>query len=372
MFLDNSYAIIYIMEPTDRSNVGNSLGGQNLPPVNTAPQPMPTAQPVQQPGYDPIFSPTGRADVQSVPTTPTIISGPATPAPDPNHTASTATGDIVLQKSPAPSQTKSKLPLIIAAIAAILVVGAGIFILVANPFANNSNNSTNTSTVASFNKFINYLYDGSTATGYNADAYVDNASYKFEEMLNSNDQTARTKYFNVAQGLLNDFNNNLQNNNITDTQQGHLDSLNQNLNIISQITSIAPLTNEAVAEYYLQNTAARTKQYLQSHYSTLLNSNINEVKTYAQNSINYQSWLVDYLAYLSDNKCLSGNNIDTTCAENLGLPEAMQQQKDSLSASFASSTTITYTAAANIIDQSTQMATTLGLVNTETSTGEQA
>lgn len=357
MFLDNSYAIIYIMEPTDRSNVGNSLGGQNLPPVNTAPQPTPTAQPVQQPGYDPIFSPTGRADVQSASTTPTIISGPATPAPDPNHTASTATGDIVLQKSPAPSQTKSKLPLIIAAIAAILVVGAGIFILVANPFANNSNNSTNTSTVASFNKFINYLYDGSTATGYNADAYVDNASYKFEEMLNSNDQATRTEYFNVAQGLLNDAS-------FPESQtiRELAAQIRTDLEFLKNLASIKELTNEEIVAYYFKHTPQQTKQYVQSHYATLSSSSHTLTQQYAQGVSAYQSWLVDFLAYLSNNGCINKENIDAACVEAHPLSAESATTRDNINATYADVSSARYVVTARLVNSVQELANNL---NTE-------
>ena len=317
MFLDNSYAIIYIMEPTDRSNVGNSLGGQNLPPVNTAPQPTPTAQPVQQPGYDPIFSPTGRADVQSVPTTPTIISGPATPAPDPNHTASTATGDIVLQKSPAPSQTKSKLPLIIAAIAAILVVGAGIFILVANPFANNSNNSTNTSTVASFNKFINYLYDGSDTTAANTAIYDDEVNFKFEEMLDSEDSDAQSEYFATTQQFL----NNTIATTDSSTSADLLDSLNKLDNLMVFLTTYASIENYQstdVTALYLQNGEAAAVSYARNNYEPLLSSSNAAARVYGQIQQIWAQQGIEVAQFYISSKCVvkSGNTIDiSACTE---------------------------------------------------------
>lgn len=347
---NNSYAIIYIMEPTNRSNVGNSTGGQNLPPVNNAPQPP---QPVPQPGYDPIFSPTGRAGIQQASVTPTIISGSTTPPPDPNHTASTATGDILLSKSP--STSKSKLPLVIGLVAAIILVIAGFIFLMVNPFGKGST----TSPAASFNKFINYLYDSSDSTTTNANIYVEDSTFTLEEMLASDDQDARITYFTTAQQLLNDANNSLQNNNITADQQNLLNSISQNLTSVIEVASVSQLTNAQLTKYYLSNGAEATRKYMLNHYQKLTDSQNELTAGYSQDLITYDYDAILLLYVYQQNNCIANGALNYTCVNSLDGASGVQTLESAMTALDAKLDTRLSNYAATIINSAIQLGSSL-------------
>ena len=209
---------------------------------------------------------------------------------------SSGTGDIVL----APGK-KSHKGIIIAIILAVLAIGGFFAVMFLTSKSNNVNISDNVK--MAFNKYANYLLYGEDSDKALEGGYDEDEIYRLDEVRDENAQII-TNYFKTANELLTNFESLAKG-----TANGDLitvvDNYRANFELVRLTFGKEYISEEGLVDEVLNNNLEDTKTWIANKYASLVKSNYENVKEYAEAEISYYQLYAEYLEKAKDAGCLN-------------------------------------------------------------------
>ena len=282
-------------------------------------------------------------------------------APDFFNEAAAKNSDyITIGQDPATNSNKKRFIIIGVLVALIAVVG--VVALVAPKVVNDIQVANSTKDlIPSFNKFANYLIDGSESTeNISDDIEIDKyTAHKIDYMSESEDEEQKKQYFEKLLGYYDDFEENLDN---IDDDKYDIDLLDEKVEYIrdavefmSDVTSISKKTDFDIASYYVSNGKDKTEAYIENKFSDYIDSDNSVIANYSEKKKAYYSdylEMIDYASRTTEDAplCDSADGSCQVSAEYNAYKDAMARMSEDENELFSYSVILGRTIKEQVID----------------------
>mgnify|MGYP001052485977 FL=1 len=229
------------------------------------------------------------------------------------RTESTVTGDLKLGGT----SKKKKWPFVVLGVAAVALVGVGIWALINNQ----EGNTVVTSKVkTALNQFSNYYLYGTDSTETVQGDYDSNRAYKADTAMEERNVEFFTKAKEYYDSFIQIYEQDIRTNqgiseseNLDDYLNGDVASFTEMFDFIYRFAMTPALTSEEVFGMFNNTSFESAQQLVNNYYSNLLETTYGPGSRYVKERIIYDLAQVDQYHIYKDNNCLNGENIKNDC-----------------------------------------------------------
>lgn len=214
------------------------------------------------------------------------------------------TEDLVIQNEP---KKKSKLPIILAVMVLIAVIGGMVgWIIMSNDEQTSTANVTIEEARQKFDRFATYILFGEEIDSL-PDQFQNEEDYKItEELMNPTDQSYWKTASNLLQQALTSYDQVGQNSD--DILSQYLGSLQDNFNFLSFYVSYQAPSEQQIITSYVDSGEEIARTYIENYFQNIKDTEAQILETFVEQQILYYDNYLKYIGAFVSAGCISDNH----------------------------------------------------------------